>query len=121
MSTEQEYDAHADMLDEDPSDHPAGAGSYTENFFQQPMPPNHHLSIGMQSQPPMPSMESMQPPPTSQMIDPHGLGAGAMNQGFDPFDPLLDADPFGLTASMRFPTQFTYQENVARKQGSSGV
>jgi len=37
------------------------------------------------------------------------------NQMFDPFDPMLDADPFGLTASMHFPTQFTFQESAMRK------
>jgi hypothetical protein len=27
---------------------------------------------------------------------------------FDPFDPMLDADPFGLSASMHFPTPYTF-------------
>ena len=36
-------------------------------------------------------------------------------QMFDAFDPMLDADPFGLTASMHFPTQFTFQESAMRK------
>ena len=40
---------------------------------------------------------------------------GVMNPGFDPYDPSLDADPFGLTASMHFPTQFTYQESQLRR------
>ncbi|MBE7179695.1 MAG: hypothetical protein INR71_00540 [Terriglobus roseus] len=31
-----------------------------------------------------------------------------MNTFFDPYDPMLDADPFGLSASMHFPTQFSY-------------
>jgi hypothetical protein len=31
-----------------------------------------------------------------------------MNNVFDPYDPMLDADPFGLSASMHFPTQFSY-------------
>ena len=28
---------------------------------------------------------------------------------------MLDADPFGLSASMHFPTPFTYQESAMRK------
>lgn len=29
-----------------------------------------------------------------------------MNHLFDPYDPMLDADPFGLSASMHFPTMY---------------
>jgi hypothetical protein len=28
------------------------------------------------------------------------------NHLFDPYDPMLDADPFGLSASMHFPTMY---------------
>lgn len=38
-----------------------------------------------------------------------------MNQIYDQYDPMLDADPFGLTASMHFPTQFTFQESSMRQ------
>jgi hypothetical protein len=31
---------------------------------------------------------------------------GMNNQLFDPYDPMLDADPFGLSASMHFPTMY---------------
>ena len=31
-----------------------------------------------------------------------------MNAMYDPYDPMLDADPFGLSASMHFPTQFSF-------------
>ena len=36
-------------------------------------------------------------------------------QMFDPTDPMLDADPFGLTASMHFPTPFSFQQSSMRK------
>ncbi|KAI4158942.1 MAG: hypothetical protein LQ342_006975 [Letrouitia transgressa] len=117
-NTEQEYDAHADMLDEDPSDHSAGPGPYPENFYQQPMAPNHQMPMGTQGQPPVRPGDTMQHPSTSHMLDPHAMALAGMSQGFDPFDPMLDADPFGLTASMHFPTQFTYQE---KNQASSGI
>jgi hypothetical protein len=31
---------------------------------------------------------------------------GMNNHLFDPYDPMLDADPFGLSASMHFPTMY---------------
>ena len=121
MSTEQEYDAHADMLDDDnPDDGSAGPGPYPQ-MFQQPIPQNQQYPMGMQGQPPMqpmqpaPPLSSMQPPPTSQSIDSGNSSYHATNQACDPYDPMLDADPFGLTASMHFPTQFTYQESSIRR------
>ena len=75
--------------------------------------------MGMQGQPPVPSMhpmQQMQPPPSAQQVDPNNPAYGVMNPaGFDPYDPSLDADPFGLTASMHFPTQFTFQESSMRR------
>ena len=122
MSTEQEYDAHADMLDEEnPSDRDVGPGPYPQTFSQQPTSTGQQMPMGMQSQPPMQQMQSiqqmqpMQPPPTSQAMDPNNPTYSGMNQGFDPYDPMLDADPFGLTASMHFPTQFTFQESSMRR------
>lgn len=109
MSTEQEYDAQADMLDDQDSDTPAGPGPYLQPFQQQPLPPGQQPAMGMQGQPPM------QSPPTSQTGESHGAVYGGMGQIFDPFDPMLDADPFGLTASMHFPTQFSFQESSMRQ------
>lgn len=91
------------MLDEDPSDLSAGPGPYPESFYNHSMPPNSRMGIGMQSQSPM----AMQPPLASQAIDAHGTLLGTMGQPLDPFNPMLDADPFGLDRSMHFPTQFT--------------
>ncbi|KAL8725956.1 MAG: hypothetical protein Q9166_007033 [cf. Caloplaca sp. 2 TL-2023] len=90
---EQEYDASADMLDEDPSDQSAGPGPYPESFYPQ--------SIGMQP------MHGMQPPPASQGLDANGMAMGNMGRSLDPYNPMLDADPFGLDSTMHFPTQFT--------------
>ncbi|KAL8710371.1 MAG: hypothetical protein Q9225_007296 [Loekoesia sp. 1 TL-2023] len=100
---EQEYDAPADMLDEDPSDHSAGPGPYPDTFYQHSIPANQKLAMSMPAQSPMP----MQAPPTSQVMDVHGMMLGPMGQPLDPFNPMLDADPFGLDRSMHFPTQFT--------------
>lgn len=121
MSTEQEYDAHADMLDETETDDTsagANSGPYPPLYHQAP---NHGMHMGMQGQPPMQPMQSlpplqpMHPPAVSQVSEPNHTAMGEINQPFDPFDPMLDADPFGLTASMHFPTQFTFQESSMRQ------
>ncbi|MCJ1226917.1 hypothetical protein MMC12_003572 [Toensbergia leucococca] len=109
---EQEY-AHAEMLDDqDPSDHSAGPGPYPHPFHQQPFPPGQPPSMTLDMQGQLP----MQPPPMSQEAGgQRGLVYGGMQQIADPFDPMLDADPFGLTASMHFPTPFTFQESSMRQ------
>ncbi|CAF9940932.1 MAG: hypothetical protein HETSPECPRED_002684 [Heterodermia speciosa] len=121
VSTEQEYDAHADMLDEtDPSEHSADQGPAPyPPIYQQAA--NHGHSMGMQGQPPMqpmqplPPLQPMHPPAVTQIGEPNHAAMGEITQPFDPFDPMLDADPFGLTASMHFPTQFTFQESSMRQ------
>ena len=54
--------------------------------------------------------------PSSQASDGTGpVFGGAVNQLYDQYDPMLDADPFGLSASMHFPTQFNnYQQGPGR-------
>ena len=104
--------------DQDPSDHSAGPGPYPQHFDHPPLPPGQQLPMSMPGHPPMlpmQPMQPMQPPPTSQPVDTNRPGFDGINQLFDPFDPMLDADPFGLTASMHFPTQFTFQESSMRQ------
>lgn len=91
------------MLDEDPSDHSAGPGQYADSFYQHPVNTSQKMGMGMQAHSPM----AMQPPSTSQVMDAQGMFLGTMGQPLDPFNPMLDADPFGLDRSMHFPTQFT--------------
>lgn len=40
---------------------------------------------------------------------------GNSNQLLGHFEPMLDADPFGLSASMHFPTPFSYEQNNTRQ------
>ncbi|KAF1958245.1 hypothetical protein CC80DRAFT_546482 [Byssothecium circinans] len=103
LSPQQEYDEQAaDLLDqEEPSDQSAGPGPYPQQNF----PPNTMHSQSMQ--PPMPPAQN--PPFTSpQTLAPNDGGNvfNSMNHLFDPYDPMLDADPFGLSASMHFPTMY---------------
>ncbi|KAF2875416.1 hypothetical protein BDV95DRAFT_485475 [Massariosphaeria phaeospora] len=100
--THREYDEQAGLLDDqDPGDQSAGPGPYPH---PQTFPPIHSQSM----QPPMPPAQN--PPFTSPAAlapnDGGGVFNGGMNHLFDPYDPMIDADPFGLSASMHFPTLY---------------
>lgn len=89
------------MLDqEDPSDQSAGPGPYPHPFSSNSMQ-------SQSMQPPMPPAQNSpfaNNPPLSTNEGNHSFNG--MNQLFDPYDPMLDADPFGLSASMHFPTMY---------------
>jgi hypothetical protein len=63
----------------------------------------------------MPNPQRMPPQAASQALqpqsaaEPNGASFNEMNHVFNAYDPMLDADPFGLSASMHFPTQFTFE------------
>jgi hypothetical protein len=98
VSTEQEYDAQHDMLDDVDADE-ADADSFIPNFR---LPASTGTAVGgMQASPPL---------TTSAASDSGGMGLHAI----DPYDPMLDADPFGLTASMHFPNPFNFQHQPRR-------
>lgn len=104
VGVEQEYDAQADMLDDD--HHEEGvveSGSYVPGF-QHP-PTTGQPRIGL-SGPPVIN-------PHSGEIDP-GSYEGT-NPLFGHFEPMLDPDPFGLSASMHFRTPFSYEQNHVRQ------
>jgi hypothetical protein len=98
VSTEQEYDAQADMLDDVDGDD-VDTESFIPNFRLPPSTTT--VAGGMQASPPM---------TTSAASDGSGMGVHAI----DPYDPMLDADPFGLTASMHFPNPFNFQHQPRR-------
>ncbi|KAF2231317.1 hypothetical protein EV356DRAFT_295034 [Viridothelium virens] len=127
---EQEYDAQADMIDEDAttsSEPPRSAGVGPSSF---PRNPGHQGSDPHQMGAPygMPQQQIIppgQPPPPMHHHHIHtsvgeaGPTFGAVNQLYDPsFDPLLDSDPFGLSASMHFPTQYQYEQQQQQEQRS---
>jgi hypothetical protein len=100
VTQDQDFDAHAEMLDDAP-----GEDAVADHFI-----PNFRLpNVSM-------SMQGQQPPAPSNMPDAGGgqFGPGA-HHTFDPYDPMLDADPFGLSASMHFPTPYTYDPNQNRR------
>jgi hypothetical protein len=84
----------------------ASAGPF-QPPFSAAMPP-HGMPVApqMQSQGPNPQLQPQSTP--IQTPDGNGAMINGMSSSFDPYDPMLDADPFGLSASMHFPTQFSF-------------
>jgi hypothetical protein len=104
VSTEQEYDAQADMVDDQDATE-SGPGPYPEPLVAAQHPPqalNHHQQLGHGHHQGM------------QMGDNNAQGYSSMTQLLDPYDPMLDMDPFGLSASMQFPTQFSFDTSSMR-------
>ncbi|KIW96377.1 uncharacterized protein Z519_03446 [Cladophialophora bantiana CBS 173.52] len=99
--TQQEYDAQADILDDLDGDD-VDTDSFIPNFRLPPTTTSASMSMGMQASPPT---------TTSAASDGGGGGGGTI----DPYDPILDADPFGLTASMHFPNPYPYPPTHARR------
>jgi hypothetical protein len=101
---EQEYDAQADMMDDD--HHEEGvveSGSYVPGFQHPPTTGQQRIGL---SGPPVIN-------PHSGEIDPSPYGG--TNPLFGHFEPMLDPDPFGLSASMHFRTPFSYEQNHVRQ------
>jgi len=114
VSTEQEYDAQTEMVeDQEPAE--SGPGPYPEPI---PHPPPRHVNQ-QQIHPQPPQQNSAQPshPGQAQAMN---LGAGGQQYGsmttqlLDPYDPMLDMDPFGLSASMQFPSSFSFDTSSMR-------
>ncbi|KAI9833033.1 MAG: hypothetical protein M1819_003865 [Sarea resinae] len=117
---EQEYDAQADMVDDDPSDASSGPGPYPhimqqqqQQQQQQQIPPGaaHPMARPGQQQPVPRSTPQQQ---SANSSDGNGPVFGAMTQLFDPYDQTFDADPFGLSASMHLPTHFSFETSSMR-------
>jgi len=83
------------MVDDPEPDESAEVTSYAPDYRHPPgVQQNGHPSV----------------PPHHGEVD--SIGAASY---FDHFDPMLDADPFGLTASMHFQTPFSYTQSHARQ------
>lgn len=108
--TEQEYDAAPEMMDEENSpDTPSGPGPFPGTEYTSE-PQAMALSSPVTTGPP--SNPSMAQSP----ID--GAAAHTPQTGFPSMTQMMDAtyefDPFGLSASMAFPTQFSFDTSNMR-------
>jgi hypothetical protein len=105
VSTEQEYDAQADMVDDQDAAE-SGPGPYPE-----PLPPTQH-QLNQQ----LPNQQL--PNPQQPLGRPGQMGENgqynSITQMLDPYDPMLDMDPFGLSASMQFPNSFSFDTSSLR-------
>jgi len=110
VSTEQEYDAAADMLEDpgDPPDTSSGPGPYLGTHFTGEPQPMNLSSPTTTNTPAMDGIVGAGAPAHSQPQ--HGQYP-SMTQLLDP---ALDWDPFGLSASMQFPTQFSFDTSNMR-------
>ncbi|OAP57973.1 hypothetical protein AYL99_07063 [Fonsecaea erecta] len=100
--TQQEYDAQASIMDDMDGDD-VDTDSFIPNFRLPPTTTTASMSMAMQASPPT---------TTSAASDGGGSGGGLV---IDPYDPMLDADPFGLTASMHFPNPYPYPPTHTRR------
>jgi hypothetical protein len=106
VATEQEYDAQTDIVSDQDQPESAGPGPYPTPFA---LPPMMNPQQQQQQQ-----QQQRQQPRTTQAGE-HVPGFNSMTQQLlDPYDPMLDMDPFGLSASMHFPTQFTFDTSSMR-------
>ncbi|OTA93226.1 hypothetical protein M434DRAFT_11766 [Hypoxylon sp. CO27-5] len=108
VAAQQEYDAPTDMMDEPEPDTP-GPGPYPTTFQ---VPQQHGMSVqpATTGPPGQPSMASGGQGNQAQSQT-QGQGYPSMTQLLDP---ALDWDPFGLSASMAFPTQFSFDTSNMR-------
>lgn len=103
--TEQEYDAQADMVDEPEPEDPVEPSTYVPNFNPSSITTGAQQTGDIQVDTPMNHVTGE--------VD--GTVFGASNSMFEHFEPMLDADPFGLTASMHFQTPFSYEQSNTRQ------
>jgi len=114
VSTDQEYDAQptsSSMLEteSEANEHTPAQGPEPTQF-----PPSHPY------QGPHAAQHAEHHGPAKSNAQEHDRGHSGegqipgMNQIFDPYDPMLDADPFGLSASMHFSTDYGFQHPPQR-------
>ncbi|KAI9740656.1 MAG: hypothetical protein M1818_004620 [Claussenomyces sp. TS43310] len=102
-AVEQEYDAQSDMVDDQDSNDGAGLGPYPQHYapqIAQNRGQQQQVGGAQQQQMPRPSGNAPSFVPVTQPLD--------------SYDPMLDMDPFGLSASMHFPTQFSFDTSSMR-------
>ena len=97
---DRDFDAQQEMMEDAP-----GEDTVPETYI-----PNFRLANVSMSTP----HQSVQT--GAHLNDPGGAAlAGSAHQNFDSFEPMLETDPFGLTASMHFPTPYTYDPQQGRR------
>lgn len=110
VSAEQEYDAQPSpmMNENEANEQSGGAQAVDAGHYRNSRAYQQHAAQGIARGP----SHSAGP---NQTKGPEGAGQGTgMNQVYESFDPMLDADPFGLSASMHFPTNYSFDQQPQR-------
>lgn len=90
------------MLDDtDNAENGSDANAYVPDF-NRPSVPTGHGRMGL------PGPSSMQTGDVDQTM--YNAGGSLFNQ----YEPVLDSDTFGLSASMHFQTPFSYEQEMLR-------
>lgn len=104
------------MLDQDDADGISDPspdqlhGTYPPQVGQQHPPSNDYYQA-----PPSVHPSQQHLPPTSHPPNAEPGGQfGELGEIIDPNDPMLDADPFGLSASMHYPTAYSFEQRMQR-------
>ena len=110
MSTEQEYDAAADLMDDsgEPPDTPNAPPHYPGHAFG-----NEPQSLSLSSPVTTGPSSAGQHVPGTTALD-HSQHGGSYPSMTQLLDPRYDFDPFGLSASMAFPSQFSFDTSNMR-------
>ncbi|KAL2813503.1 hypothetical protein BDW59DRAFT_30900 [Aspergillus cavernicola] len=100
---EQEYDAQADMIDDE----------HESSVTASPFVPGYNAAGSVQN-----ASHSINSHGLNPYSHPSGDGANGTYSNTSAimgnYEPMLDADPFGLSASMHFQTPFSYEHNNTR-------
>jgi hypothetical protein len=103
VTTEKEYNAHADMVDDQDVCVPSGPGPYpwhlpTTSDLQQTLNPQQQSTLQSQD----------------WQMGGNSLGHSSMNLSLELHNPMLGMDPFGFSVSMQFPTPLSFDASSMR-------
>ncbi|KAL2868236.1 bZIP transcription factor [Aspergillus lucknowensis] len=102
---EQEYDAQADMIDDE----------HESSVTASPFVPGFNAPGSVPSAPHSMNSHGINPYNHASGESANGGTYGNTNAILGNYEPMLDADPFGLSASMHFQTPFSYEQSNARQ------
>lgn len=85
---------------------PPGYASYQQHASAMPPPGQQQMSPQYDH-----PQQMQQGHPQQQSGEHEGPAYGSLPGMIDPNDPMLDADPFGLSASMHYPTSYSFDQH----------
>ncbi|KAL1887589.1 hypothetical protein Cpir12675_006482 [Ceratocystis pirilliformis] len=116
---EQEYDAQTEMMDDSELEPSSGNGGYSTYSAAPSIMPSPASTRGSHAQSQSEAMQPQQqqpqqPQPQSQQPQQPGANGGQYPSMNQLLDSGMEWDPFGLSASMAFPTPFAFDQSNMR-------